>query len=699
MAKHFRQPGGQPSAGGRDNRGPERQNPYLQTSANSAAGRSQTERSNAARPEPSTPRPAGESHAQSDAQTRRAATSEPRADLSSEWPPLPSDFSIPQTFEAPSSADRGGEVVRVKKRHRRKPRWPKVVLAVVVAFVVIVGVCGAVLVNDARGLQSEASSLMAQVETFSKAAASGDGNAVKQSAAQIASEAQAMHRTTQGPLWGAAQYVPVLGNDVRQARELCASLDTLATSGVVPLGDALSQVNLSTLIGEGGTIDIPTLQQLIQALGVMQQPLGTMANTLDSMQPFHIGKLNELLDKARPMVDNANRLVGEAGNVLPAVPDMLGANGQTKTYLVLAMTGAEIRAAGGFPGSWGTVSVTDGHLQMGEFSSMQAVATGSVDLSYAVESDEASVLNAGSMANTPGSVTMTPQFPRAAQVAAEYWRVVRGQNVDGVVAVTPEFLAALMGLTGASVTEYGFTVDANNVNQVLSHDAYNQLPAEQTDAFFSAVAGRSFDAVVSGLGNAELPKLAETFGKQVEAGTIKMWMANEQAQAVAQALSASGELSQDPVRPVLGVYVNDQTWSKIDWYLNMATTVGPATKNADGTTSYRVTTTLANTMTADEASGDVDYIVGGNPLKRDRGDMVTGLILMAPAGGSISDVSGSGGVFAVAAQGPVYGFDAVFCNVQDLPGETTTVTYTVTTSPQATEPLAVQSTPLARSFG
>ncbi len=72
---------------------------------------------------------------------------------------------------------------------------------------------------------------------------------------------------------------------------------------------------------------------------------------------------------------------------------------------------------------------------------------------------------------------------------------------------------------------------------------------------------------------------------------------------------------------------------------------------------------------------------------------------MAPAGGSISDVSGSGGVFAVVAQGQVYGFDAVSCNVQDLPGETTTVTYTVTTSPQATEPLAVQSTPLARSFG
>lgn len=697
MAKHFRQPGGQPSAGGRDNRGPVRQNPYLSTSQQDGQPAPQPSQPQPQRPQQ---RPEPEPRQAGEGRTPRPGPAPAPAQESSEWPALPSDFAIPvEDHGAPSSTDRGSEVVRVKRRRRRKRAWPKVVLVVAVVLVVVCGICGAVLVNDARGLRDDASSLMNQVDEFSKAATSGDSDAVKRSAASIAGSAQAMHRTTEGPIWAASQFVPVLGTDVRQARELCSSLDDLATNGIVPLGDALAGVNLKNLVGSGGTVDIPTLQQLIQALGVMQQPLGTMANTLDSMEPFHIGKLNELIDKARPMVDNANRLVGEAGNVLPAVPNMLGANGQTKTYLVLAMTGAEIRAAGGFPGSWGTVSVTDGHLQMGEFSSMQMAALGDVDLSYAVEPDEASVLNAGSMANTPGSVTMTPQFPRVAQVAAEYWRVVRGQNVDGVVAVTPEFLAALMGLTGASVTEYGFTVDANNVNQVLSHDAYNQLPAEQTDAFFSAVAGRSFDAVVSGLGNAELPKLAETFGKQVEAGTIKMWMANEQAQAVVQALSASGELSQDPVRPVLGVYVNDQTWSKIDWYLDMATTVGDGVKNADGTTSYQVITTLANTMTAEEASGDVDYIVGGNPLKRDRGDMVTGLILMAPAGGSISDVSGSGGVFAVAAQGQVYGFDAVSCNVQDLPGETTTVTYTVTTSPQATEPLAVQSTPLARSFG
>lgn len=688
MAKHFRQSGGQPSAGGRDNRGPERQNPYLSTPQEDG------------QPAPSSrqSRPAAELPQTGEGRTPRRGAAPASSQESSEWPPLPSDFSIPRSFDDAPSGTRDAEVVRVRRRRHRR-RWPKVVLAVVVAFVAVCVVCGALLVGQARGLQDDASSLMSQVDAFSKAATSGDPDAVRQAASSIAGSAQAMHRTTEGPLWAAAQFVPVVGTDVRQARELCASLDDLAANGVVPLGDALAGINLKDLVGSGGTVDIPTLQQLIQALGVMRQPLGDMASTLDSMEPFHIGRLNTLLDKARPMVDDANRLVGEAGNVLPAVPGMLGADGQTKTYLVLAMTGAEIRAAGGFPGSWGTISVTDGHMQMGEFSSMQASALGSVDLSYAVEPEEASYLNAGSMANTPGSVTMTPQFPRAAQVAAEYWRVVRGQDVDGVVAVTPEFLSALMGLTGASISDYGFTVDAANVNQVLSHDAYNQLPAEQTDALFSAVAGQAFDAVVSNLGNVELPKLAETFRQQVEAGTFKMWMADEQAQAVAEALSAAGELSQDPVRPVLGVYVNDQTWSKIDWYLNMSTEVGPATKNADGTTSYRVTTTLANTMTSDEAASDVDYIVGGNPLKRDRGDMVTGLILMAPAGGSISDVQGEGGVFSVAAQGQVYGFDAVSCNVQDLPGETTTVTYTVTTSPQATESLAVQSTPLARSFG
>ena len=695
MAKHFRQPGVQPSAGGRDNRGPERQNPYLPMPQQGGHPAPPSQPPRPQRPqqrrEPE-PQQAGEGRA-----PRRGPAPAPVQE-SSEWPALPSDFAIPvEDHDIPSSSDRGSEVVRVKRRRRRKRAWPKVVLAVVVVLVVALGICGALLVNDARGLCDDASSLMGQVDEFSKAATSGDSDAVKRSAASIASSAQAMHRTTEGPLWTAAQSVPVLGTDVRQARELCSSLDDLATNGIVPLGDALAGVNLKNLVGSGGTVDIPTLQQLIQALGVMQQPLGTMASTLDSMEPFHIGQLNTLLDKARPMVDNANRLVGEAGNVLPAVPGMLGADGQTKTYLVLALNNVETNAGGGFPGAWGVMHVTDGRIELDD--NFQAFAQRrDGDTGVDVTDEEVSALNMGGARISPAVTLATPQFPRAASMAAQAWLHWNGQAVDGVIAVDPVFLQSLLSVTGQSVDVEGVHVDGSNAATVLMHDTYWNFPVEAQDPFFASVASASFKAVLSGLGDVDMAKLGEAVMKGAETRDLQLWMADEAQEAAIEALGVSGKLSQDPVSPVLGVYTTDYTWSKIDWYLNMSTAVGDPVRNADGTTSYKVTTTVTNAMTPEEAETAPEYVTGGNTnLKRSRGDMVTGLFLFAPAGGSISDVQGTGGVFTTT-EGSVYGFDVWNCQLNDGPQETTTVTYTVTTSPQATQPLTVQRTPAARSF-
>ena len=162
MAKHFRQPGGQPSAGGRDNRGPERQNPYLSTSQQDGQPAPQPSQPQPQRPQQ---RPEPEPRQAGEGRTPRPGPAPAPAQESSEWPALPSDFAIPvEDHGAPSSTDRGSEVVRVKRRRRRKRAWPKVVLVVAVVLVVVCGICGAVLVNDARGLRDDAYSLMNHVD-------------------------------------------------------------------------------------------------------------------------------------------------------------------------------------------------------------------------------------------------------------------------------------------------------------------------------------------------------------------------------------------------------------------------------------------------------------------------------------------------------------------------------------------------------
>lgn len=583
------------------------------------------------------------------------------------------------------------------KRRRRGLRWWQVLLIVVAVLAVVAGACGFAMYQDVKAVQSEVEDVKQEFAVYKDALMNGKSDQLSGSAASLAQSTQSMADHVSSPLWRLAEFTPVYGQDVRQARELVDSANILVHNGLVPFSNELNGVSVKSLVKDGGQVDIGILRKLIDAVLEVRQPLQDTIHTVRSMQPFHIQRLNDLIDSARSTLSTADSLLDEADDVLPQLPVMLGADGQTRTYLVVALNNVETRSSGGFPGSWGTMTVTDGKIVLnGDFASLQS-ARQEGGTGFAVTPEEVAAFDMGSVVDNPGSSTMTPQFPRAAEAAARSWLAFKGQAVDGVVAVDPVFLQALLAVTGQSVDVEGVHVDGSNAATVLMHDTYWNLPVEAQDAFFAGVAGASFQAVFAGLGHADSGDLAKTFVDGALARNFQVWMADEAQEAAIDALGFSGKLEDDPAKPVLGTYTNDYTWSKMDWYLDMDTQVGEGVKNADGSTSYPVTTTVTNAMTEEEAAAAPYYVYGGNPDKRSQGDMLTHLYLLAPAGGSISNVQGTGGVFSVA-QHSVYGFDEWTCSLQENPQETTTITYTVTTSPQATQPLTVSRTPAARTF-
>lgn len=583
------------------------------------------------------------------------------------------------------------------KRRRRGPRWWQVTLIVVAVLAVVAGAFGFAMYQDVKAIQSEVGNVKQEFAVYKDALMNGKSDQLSGSAASLAQSTQSMADHVSSPLWRLVELVPTYGQDVRQARELVNAANILVHNGLVPFSNDLNGVSVKSLVKDGGQVDIEILRRLIDAVLEIREPLQDTIHTVRSMEPFHIQRLNDLIDGARSTLATADSLLDEADDVLPQLPSMLGADGQTKTYLVLALNNVETRSAGGFPGSWGTMTVTDGKIVLNnDFAAVQNErqegGTG-----FSPTAEEVAAFDMGSVVDNPGSSMMTPQFPRAAEAAAQSWLAFKGQAVNGVVAIDPVFLQSLLAVTGQAVDINGVHVDGSNAAAVLMHDTYWNLPVEAQDAFFASVAGSSFQAVFQGLGHADSGDLAKTFMDGALARNFQVWMADEAQEAAIDALGFSGRLEDDPAKPVLGTYTNDYTWSKMDWYLDMRTSVGEGTKNPDGSTSYPVTTTVTNAMTEAEAASAPYYVYGGNPDKRSQGDMLTHLYLMAPAGGSISNVQGTGGVFS-AAQHTVYGFDEWTCALQENPGETTTVTYTVTTSPQATEPLAVDRTPAARTF-
>ena len=269
--------------------------------------------------------------------------------------------------------------------------------------------------------------------------------------------------------------------------------------------------------------------------------------------------------------------------------------------------------------------------------------------------------------------------------------------MDGVIAIDPVLLQKLLALTGGIEVD-GHSIDGSNAAKALLNDAYNEMPIDQTDQFFSDVASQAFDHVMGNLGSISLPDLAQTLGDAVGEQHLFAWMANADEQALVEKAGAAGTLGNDSANPQLGVFISDDTYSKKSWFFSTDTQVSDGTANADGTTTYHVTTTLTNHLTADEADNSASYITGCNLDRRDNTDMVMWIYLVAPAGGSISNVSQEGGDVALQdfTELPYNGLSVTFANPRIDGGETMTVTYDVTCAAGAA-PMTVRTTPTAQS--
>ncbi|MDD3486080.1 MAG: DUF4012 domain-containing protein, partial [Atopobiaceae bacterium] len=538
------------------------------------------------------------------------------------------------------SRGHGGSEVRFKEPKRRHHVWP-VVLVVILVLLGVVGFSGLQLYESVKVVKADATVAIQDVSTMKDKVLAGNTDEAQTAADDIVAKSAEMKKETSGVLWALAEHVPVYGSDVKAARELVDVLDDVAQNAVAPVSDQLPSLNVKNIVGDDGSIDVASLQDVATVLGEVEPVISRNAATVDALPETHVDQLTKAVDKVKELFPKAESLLSSANQVAPYLPQMLGGNGQTRTYLIVAQNNAEIRATGGFPGSWGTLSVTDGKMTLGDFASIQTTSV-TADQQPSITDEEEALFGTG-LKQSPGNSNYTPDFTRAAQLMSEYWQIRGGSSVDGVVAIDPVFLQNVLKLVGGFTAADGSTVDGTNAARVLLSDTYWNLPVDEQDAFFASVAGQSFKQFFSNIGKVSIKSLATTLKSSISDHRIQVWMADDTEEAALEGLGITGSISTDVTKPVLGVYLDDETWSKICWYLSTTTQVGAATANADGTRSYQVTTTLANSFTTNIASTAPAYVYGYNTLKRDRTDMITHVYLYAPAGGSISNVSASGG--------------------------------------------------------
>lgn len=401
----------------------------------------------------------------------------------------------------------------------------------------------------------------------------------------------------------------------------------------------------------------------------------------------YLGKLDSLLD-----------LYEENKSYLPLLRMILG-DGSDRYYVIVAQNSAEIRASGGFPGSFGNVQIKDGAIEIGDFSKTHdhLKLYPPYDLEEKMAGKDTVIF--GEWVEWSWDAGLCPDFERVGKIWAACYEDMHDLKVDGMISMTPSVIQDLLAVYGEVVLSDGTVIDGTNATRMLQHDLYYQYHGRENfvddsflDALFEETAKATMAKVLSGFSVRQLIELMDIFKKDTADRTIMFWFADEKAEELCREMGCSGGLNKDAKHPVAGIYFSDWTSSKMGWFADIDYEVSDPVTRVDGTQSYEVTAYFTNVITPEEYAAGSWYIVGGY------GDgMLVNIHLFAPMGGTIENVEFSRDIYYGTTE--YDGLQVVYLVGYILSGqETLSVSYTITTAPNPESPLTFSTTPTLQEY-
>ena len=522
------------------------------------------------------------------------------------------------------------------------------------------------------------------------AIARGDLSAAGSAADELRRKTGEAASLTSDPLWVTVEGVPWVGPNLTAVRTAAQASDTVASQVIKPLVRAGSAIDLRAMAMRNGRMN---LAPIVAAQPAVAQAQAAWADARTSVASIDTGALvNPVADginRLHDVLDHATPEVDALGNAVKLLPGMLGAAGP-RDYLLVAQNPAELRSTGGLIGAVALVHADDGAVTL-----VQEVAGTSIG---PWEQDVADVpldtrgLFGPLVGRFLQDANLTPDFPLAAATVSKMWTTAHGGSVDGVLAVDPVVLSGILKATGPIKLSTGDTLTSSNAVKLLLSDVYARykLPAQQ-DEFFATAASGVFNRLSAG--GVDGKKLLAALAAGGDSRRVLIWSAHSDDQKVLAGTTLAGALpTSDLSTAGIGVYFNDATGSKMDYYLGSKIAAGSAVCRADGKPSTVVSVTLTNRAPADAGTSLPQFVTGGGTYGVTPGHIRTRVAVYGPAKGFLAATQSKGGNYPTVA-GMDGGRPVSVFTVELEPGESQTVTVQFLNAEQTAPNLSVVSTP------
>ncbi|MCX6766207.1 MAG: DUF4012 domain-containing protein [Candidatus Moranbacteria bacterium] len=219
--------------------------------------------------------------------------------------------------------------------------------------------------------------------------------------------------------------------------------------------------------------------------------------------------------------------------------DVLGYNGPRK-YLFLFENNQEMRATGGFIGSYGILDIGNGRVKKLFVDDIY-----NPDGQLKARVIPPTPIQKMSAVWTMHDANWFPDFPTSAEKVAWFYEKTGGPTVDGVIAITPELLQDLLKVTGPiDMPEYGKTIDADNfieeTQQEVEVDYDKNL--NQPKKFVADLTPKILDKVMSERGLAAVLNTLKAFNTALSEKHLLLYSRNYNIQKLISDQKWSGEI-------------------------------------------------------------------------------------------------------------------------------------------------------------
>ncbi len=320
-----------------------------------------------------------------------------------------------------------------------------------------------------------------------------------------------------------ARLVPVVGQHVRAVQVVASEGVSLADTAA----ETTRAVDPDAARLVGGGLDLDFIDELAPVLARAELAIDRARERIGEVEdPWLIDAVASRLDELMAELDAAAPAAETAALAAAEVPGMLGAGGPVD-WLVLMTTPAEARGLGGLVGNWVLVRADDGRLEIAD-------AGRNEDLNRVLRDVEAELRGPQQYIDRWGTytpevffqdVTLAPDLPSVAAVAADLYEQATASAVDGVITLDPFAVAALLDIAGP--VQVGDTrLTSDSVVDFLLVGQYTEYEDDELGrvAALSALVAATFDVFTGG----DLPGprgLAATIGPVIDADRLGVWWA------------------------------------------------------------------------------------------------------------------------------------------------------------------------------